>query len=89
MGLKADELTKQNIVNSGRVDTGTMLNGVSSQIDVQNREVIHGNSIFYAVFQELGTSRGITPGNFIRDTINNGQSQFKDIVEAVMGEGFN
>jgi len=41
------------------------------------------------VFQELGTSRGIQPMNAIRDTINNGQSEFKAIIEAVMGEGFN
>ena len=89
MGLKADELTKQNIVNSGRVDTGTMLNSVTSQIDVGSREVIHGSGLHYFPFQELGTSRGIQPGNFIRDTINNGQGEFKAIVEAVMGEGFN
>ena len=88
MGLKADELTKQNIVNSGRVDTSTMLNSVQSEIDVANREVIHGSTVHYAVFQELGTSRGITPGNFISDTINNGQGEFKVIAEAAMGEGF-
>jgi hypothetical protein len=89
MGLKADELTKQNIVNSGRIDTGTMLNSVISQADVPNRELLHGGTVFYFIFQELGTSRGIQPMNAIRNTINNGQGEFKAIVEAVMGEGFN
>ena len=54
MGKKADELTKENIKKSGRVDTGVMLNSVQSEIDVANREVIHGNTVDYAVFQELG-----------------------------------
>jgi len=89
ISIEADRMTKENIIKSKRVDTSTMLNSVQSETDVANREVVHGNTVSYAVFQELGTSRGITPGNFIRDTINNGQDQFKAIVEAVMSEGFN
>jgi hypothetical protein len=98
MGQKADELTKKNIKASGRVDTGTMLNSVQSEIDVANREIIHGNTVHYAVYQETGTwlngpfkrgpFKGITPGNFICDTVNNGQDEFKAITESVLGEGF-
>jgi len=88
MSLKAEERTKQNIVNSGRVDTSTMLNSVGSKVYVPQRYLDFGIGVFYGAFQELGTSRGIQPMNAIRDTINNGQGEFKAIVEAVMGEGF-
>jgi hypothetical protein len=88
MSLKADEITKKNITNVGRVDTEYMRGTVGGQIDVENREVIHGIGANYGIYQEMGT-RTVTPGNFIRDNINNNQKDYEEIARAILGEGFN
>ena len=86
-GVESGRDNEKNITASGRVDTSTMLNTVGSQVDIPNREIIHGIGVHYGVFQEMGT-RFIAPGNFIKDNINNPQS-YQEIADAVLGEGFN
>jgi len=88
IGLKATEITQMNIRASGRVDTSTMVNSVDSQVNPRDKEVVHGIGAFYGIFQELGTRRGIAPGNFIRDNLNNHTEDYRAIVQDMMGEGF-
>jgi len=87
MGLKQNELATTEIANMQAVDTGVMLNANSYQVNTQDREVVAGNSAHYAIFVTMGT-RHMTARPFMQNSINNHQSSYREIVEAIMGEGF-
>jgi len=87
MGLMAITITGMNIDASGRVDTGLMKGSVGSQ-QIDENSLAHGIGVHYGIFQEVGTSRGITPGNFIRNNFNNHKSVYEDIALKHLSQGF-
>jgi len=84
IGVTADRITRAKMVESGRIDTGAMLDSVGSRVDVRNSAVVHGIGVHYGIFQEIGT-RHIGPGDFIRDNINGYQKEYQAIAKAVFG----
>ncbi|MCL2856194.1 MAG: hypothetical protein FWE19_00520 [Oscillospiraceae bacterium] len=88
MGAKGAELTKMYITASGRIETGLMRDTVGHVEDLPNLETAFGIEAFYGIFQEVGTSRGIVPGNFIFNAGNNHSKDFEEIAKTMLGEGF-
>lgn len=60
--------TRDNIVSEGRVRTGRMLRSVDVRA-VENGYAV-GSDVEYFEYQERGTSRGITAGNFMRRAVD-------------------
>jgi len=88
VGLMAEERTKMYINASGRIQTGTMQASVGSNVDAGAKSVAYGIGVSYGLFQDQGTSRGITPGNFIQNAFNNHQSEYVDKLKSTLSEGF-
>lgn len=72
---------KQNIERAGRIDTGTMINSVTHQVETGESAVYVGTNVEYAVYNELGTSRGMQPIHFLRNSISEHIPQYKGIIE--------
>ena len=79
VGIQAVSHTVANITAQGLVDTGNMRNSISSY--VEGDAVYVGTPVDYAVYQELGTSRGIKPHHFLKDAIDNHKDEYKSIIE--------
>ena len=78
VGVQAVFHTVANITEQGLVDTGNMRNSISSY--VEGRTCYVGTPVEYAIYQELGTSRGIPAHHFLRDAIMDHAAEYKDIV---------
>lgn len=87
-GLHAEGLVKKYITDAGRIDTGQMRAAVGSNVDTGSKSVSFGSSSEHFIFQELGTSRGITPMNSLQNTVNNHMGEFSEIVKEKLSEGF-
>lgn len=85
IGQKAITLVIDNISrikqSQGRlVDTGLMRNSNAYELRDDGIEV--GNTVKYAVYQELGTER-IKATPFFKDAVVGGQNAYRRIIEAV------
>jgi len=78
-GNQAVTHTKQNIDKAGRVDTGTMMNSITHQ--VQDDVCYIGTNVEYAVYQEYGT-KTIKPAHFLKDAMQNNLDEYKAIIES-------
>ena len=76
MGSTAEGYAK---ANETRVDTGRLRNSITHK-EEENMTVI-GSNVEYAKFQELGTSRGITPLHFLKNAVANHTDEYKRIVK--------
>ena len=56
-----------------RIDTGTMKRSISHNEGIKKNSfyTVVGTNVFYAIYQELGTSRGITPALFLTRSAKN------------------
>ena len=82
--LGQSEVIKK-ITENGSVDTGLMRN--STTYEVQKERVTIGNTVFYAPYVELGTSRrGAKP--FLKPAVYGASARFKRIIDEVFKEVF-
>ena len=71
------------------VDTGNLRNSITHQIIDNEDAVIIGSNVFYAPYQELGTSRMQAANNgkgYLRPAINNHLDEYKRIILDELGE---
>jgi len=61
------------------VDTGNLKN--SEDCRVVDKSIHIGTDVKYAPYQEFGTSRGVTPKHFLRDSVANHSAEYKNIIE--------
>lgn len=67
---QADKPDKSGVIQTGRYS------GTADPGDY----VLVGSNLEYAAAQELGTSRGIKPKHFIKDSVANGKAKIKEAV---------
>jgi len=88
IGMEFTHNAVNNITQRGHVDTGRMRASQTHQVNLQDSEVIVGNTAEYAVHVELpGITRNWAGGNFMRDAMNNHQGDYERIAKTIM-EGF-
>lgn len=61
---------------------GTLRNSIANS--VRYNTVYIGTNVEYAPYQELGTSRGIKPKHFLRDSVKDHVDEYKDIIEKTL-----
>ncbi len=71
---------KQNIERAGRIDTGTMINSVTHQVETGESAVYVGTNVEYAVYNEVGTIK-MAPIHFLRNSISDHIPQYEGIIE--------
>lgn len=69
--------------NNAPVDTGNLRNSITHQVLDNEDAVIIGSNVFYAPYQELGTSRMSAANGgrgYLRPAINDHLEEYKDII---------
>lgn len=61
--------TKEIITEKGLIKDGYMRAEMTHEAHERELFVRYGNNRHYTIYQELGTSRGIRPGNFLRGSL--------------------
>ena len=79
IGETAEGHAKNVIIEEQRVDTGNMLNSMTHQESQNYTEV--GTVVEYAKYQELGTSRGITPARFLTRAATEHTDEYRALME--------
>lgn len=83
VGEEAETYAKGVITDEDRVDTGMMLNSISHREGEDFTAV--GTNVERAIYQELGTSRGIKPAKFltraVTENLDRYRAIFKDSLE--------
>lgn len=79
IGIQAEAHTVANITADGLVDTGNMRNSISHYADDNTAYI--GTPVEYAVYQELGTSRGVKAHHFLKRAITENKAQYQQIIE--------
>ncbi len=78
MGENGTTRAQQYITQEGRIDTGLMRASITHQ---EHKDfVVIGTNVFYAVYQELGTSRGIKPALFLTRAITNHVDEYRKLI---------
>lgn len=75
MGATAEGYAKQ----GAPVDTGRLRNSITHEED--DTSTVIGTNVEYAIFQELGTSRGIKPKHFLKNAVANHTDEYKKIIK--------
>ena len=89
LGMEFTHHAVTNIHSRGHVVTGDMSRAQTYQVDLQDGEVMVGNSMPYAVHVELpGITRNWAGGHFMRDALNDNQQSYEKVIEAILGESF-
>lgn len=65
------------VVGTGAIDTGTMVNDRSHEVDVAEKKVYVGFSINYALYVTMGTWK-MPQRPFMQNSINNYQNDYKN-----------
>lgn len=63
------------------VDTGRLKNSISSAVVEEEQTAYIGTNVEYAVYQELGTSRGIVGKHFLQFGCTAHQAEYKALLE--------
>lgn len=79
IGEEAETNAKQVIIEEQRVDTGRMLNSIAHREGEDFTAI--GTDVEYAIYQELGTSRGIKPAKFLTRAATEHTERYKELVK--------
>ena len=79
IGEEAETYAKQVVIEEQRVDTGNMLNSISHREGEDFTAI--GTDVEYAMYQELGTSRGIKPAKFLTRSVMEHTERYKELVK--------
>lgn len=75
VGATAEGYAKQD----APVDTGRLRNSITHK-ETQDQTII-GTNVEYAIYQELGTSRGVKPKHFLKNAVADHTDEYKRIIE--------
>ena len=79
VGEEAETYAKGVITEEGRVDTGRMLNSISHREGEDFTAI--GTDVEYAIYQELGTSRGIRPAKSLTRAVTENLDRYRTILK--------
>lgn len=82
-GMFVEAQTKINIREHGLIDTGFMLNSVTTQV-VSDNEVVVGVGAEYSIYHEFGTSRGLPERPFLGPAVAAHHGEIVDAVRATV-----
>ena len=68
------------------VDTGRLRNSIHHEMENDDTVDI-GTDVEYAIYQELGTSRGVTEKRYLTNAVRNHISEYKQIIEQEFRKG--
>ncbi len=74
-GATAENYSKIN----APVDTGRLRNSMDHKM-VSDNTVAIGTNVEYAIYQELGTSRGVKPKRFLTNAVRDHIGEYADII---------
>jgi hypothetical protein len=72
--------------NQAPVDTGRLKNSISHAVVEDEKAVYIGTNVEYAVYQELGTSRGIPGKHFLQFGATAHADEYKSLLENILKE---
>lgn len=72
--------------NFAPVDTGRLKNSISHAVVEDEKAVYIGTNVEYAVYQELGTSRGIPGKHFLQFGATAHADEYKSLLENILKE---
>lgn len=79
--------TAENYAKQGSpVDTGRLRNSIKHMMENENTVAI-GTDVNYAIYQELGTSRGVKPKLYLTNSLRNHLSEYENIIRAEFTKG--
>ena len=79
VGEEAETYAKGVITEEDRVDTGRMLNSISHREGEDFTAI--GTDVEYAIYQELGTSRGIRPAKFLTRAVTENLDRYRSLIK--------
>lgn len=83
--LEAWSLQVQEYAAAGApVDTGRLKNSITHK--VYDNYALVGSDVEYAIYQELGTSRGVTAKHFLKNACMDHIPEYKKILESYFGK---
>ena len=84
--MKCGAIVENYAKQDAPVDTGRLRNSIHHEMEGDDTVDI-GTDVEYAVFQELGTSRGVTEKRFLTNGVRNHISEYKQIIEEEFRKG--
>ena len=84
--MKCGAIVENYAKQDAPVDTGRLRNSIQHEME-DGDTVDIGTDVEYAIFQELGTSRGITEKRFLTNGVRNHISEYKTIIEEEFRKG--
>lgn len=70
IGAMGERFTKLRITKADRIQTNTMRSEMTFEVDEGELLVRYGNNVYYTVYQEMGTERGIKPMYALRGALD-------------------
>lgn len=84
--MKCGAIVENYAKQDAPVDTGRLRNSIQHEME-DGDTVDIGTDVEYAIFQELGTSRGVTEKRFLTNGVRNHISEYKTIIEEEFRKG--
>ena len=84
--MKCGAIVENYAKQDAPVDTGRLRNSIHHEMEDDDTVDI-GTDVEYAIFQELGTSRGVTEKRFLTNGVRNHISEYKTIIEEEFRKG--
>lgn len=84
--MKSGAVVENSAKQNAPVDTGRLRNSIHHEMEDDDTVDI-GTDVEYAIYQELGTSRGIAPKLYLTNGVRNNISQIKSIIEEEFRKG--
>lgn len=84
--MKCGAIVENYAKQDAPVDTGRLRNSIHHEMEDDDTVNI-GTDVEYAIFQELGTSRGVTEKRYLTNGVRNHISEYKTIIEQEFRNG--
>ena len=84
--MKCGAIVENYAKQDAPVDTGRLRKSIHHEME-DGDTVDIGTDVEYAIFQELGTSRGVTEKRFLTNGVRNHISEYKQIIEEEVRNG--
>lgn len=84
--MKCGAMVENYAKQDAPVDTGRLRNSIHHEMEDDDTVDI-GTDVEYAVYQELGTSRGIVPKLYLTNGVRSHISEYKSIIEEEFRKG--
>jgi HK97 gp10 family phage protein len=87
LGIHAQARAVETITEMEAVDTGRLRASIAYNANMEEKEVIIGTNVEYAIEVHEGTAR-MNPRRFLSEALLNNRGEYKEIIDKTMKEGF-